>query len=122
MVAAFATWGESESDEIYEEKKRPCLVANDKVSSPLKSKERLLLLQQNKINEYQSDQVNALENEIGHLKNEISSLKNEIEVTEITCIRNRDLAYGQNEKSDKLKAELKTLKNENSLLLEKVNM
>ena len=38
------------------------------------------------------------------------------------CLCNKDLAYCQNEKSNKLKVELKTLKNENSLLQEKVNM
>ena len=38
------------------------------------------------------------------------------------CLCNSDLAYSKKDKSDKLKVELKTLKNENSLLLEKVDM
>ena len=44
-----AAWGESESDEEYEERKGPCLLANDdQVSSPPKSKLRLLVEEQNK--------------------------------------------------------------------------
>ena len=85
-----ATQGESESNEEYEEKKGPCLLAaDDQVSSPLKSKLRMLVNEQNKIINVLTEQRNALENENGHLKNEIFSVKDDVEVAETTCIRKR---------------------------------
>ena len=120
--AMMATWGESESNEEYEKKKGPCLVADDnQVSSPTMSTLRLLVDEQNEIVNLLSEQVKALENENGQLNHDKYSLERDIEKTEIMCLRNKDLVYGQKDKSDKLKVELKTLKNENSLLLEKVD-
>ena len=61
-----AAWGESEYDEEYEEKKGPCLVADDnQVISPTKSTLRLLVNEQNKIINLLTKQVKALENENG---------------------------------------------------------
>ena len=66
------------------------------------------------------EQVNAQENEIDNLKNDKISLEQKLEVTETTCYRNRDVTDNLKLKFDKLKVELKTLKDENVLLLEKV--
>ena len=87
--------GESESDEEYKEKKEPCLLADDdQVSSPLKSKLRMLVDEQNKIISVLTQQRDTYENENGHLKNKIQSLKDDVEIVETTCLRNKDLAYG----------------------------
>ena len=52
--------------------------------------------------------------------NDKISLEHELEATKTTCFRKRDVADSQKLKSDKLKVEFKTLKDENILLLEKV--
>ena len=66
------------------------------------------------------EQVDAQENKIDNLKNDKISLEYELKATKTACYHNRDVADNLKLKSDKLKVELKTLKDENVLLLEKV--
>ena len=65
-------------------------------------------------------QVDTQENEIGNLKNDKISLEHDLKATETACLRNRNVMNSLKLKSDKLKSELKTLNDENVLLLEKV--
>ena len=67
-------------------------------------------------------QVDAQENEIGNLKNDKISLEHELNATETACLQNRNVVNSLKLKSEKLKLELKTLNDENALLLEKVKL
>ena len=66
------------------------------------------------------EQVDAQENEIENLKNDKISLEHDLNATKTTCLQNRDVVNSLKLKSEKLKLKLKTLNDENVLLLEKV--
>ena len=58
--------------------------------------------------------------EIWRMKNDKISLEHELKATETACLQNRNVVNSLKLKSEKLKYELKTLNDENVLLLEKV--
>ena len=88
--------------------------------SPKHSPYKQITIEQNEIILILQGQVDAQENEIGNLKNDKISLEHDLKVTETECLQNRDVMNSLKLKSDKLKSELKTLNDENALLLEKV--
>ena len=94
---------------------------NTQVSlSPKLSPYKHFAIEQNEIIMLLQEQVDGQENEIGNLKNDKISLEHDLKATETACLRNRDMVNSLKLKSDKLKYDLKSLNDENVLLLEKV--